>query len=321
VLVRTGALGDVLLLRRAIASLNAAGRRICLVAPAPWGGALAGDGPSQVAAWLDADAADLAPLWARDAEPPDALRGALGLAPLAASAEAGAARHLLAFVVSRDPDLAANLARVAGRVIVQSPAPPPDVHASDWLARPLAALGVGIVRDVPALAFGAEDRSAAEPLATRLPRRFLALHPGSGSPRKNWPADRYAALAPALAGEEPFLVVSGPADAEAAGPLLRLPNAVKAAGLPLRVLGALLARCGLCVGNDSGVAHLAAAAGAPTLTLFGPTDPTQWAPVGTSVRVLRAEPLAELPVHAVAQAAATLWERGRRSGARGPRSR
>jgi ADP-heptose:LPS heptosyltransferase len=41
------------------------------------------------------------------------------------------------------------------------------------------------------------------------------------------------------------------------------------------------------VGNDSGVTHLAAAAGAPTLSLFGPTDPALWAPIGTSVRVLR----------------------------------
>jgi ADP-heptose:LPS heptosyltransferase len=63
---------------------------------------------------------------------------------------------------------------------------------------------------------------------------------------------------------------------------------VRAHHLPLRVLGALLARAALYVGNDSGVTHLAAAWGAPTLALFGPTDPAQWAPLGPRVRTLRA---------------------------------
>ena len=60
--------------------------------------------------------------------------------------------------------------------------------------------------------------------------------------------------------------------------------------LPLRVLGAVLARAGLYVGNDSGVSHLAAACGAPTLALFGPTDPALWAPVGPRVRPSRGRP-------------------------------
>ncbi len=41
------------------------------------------------------------------------------------------------------------------------------------------------------------------------------------------------------------------------------------------------------MGNDSGVTHLAAAAGAPTLALFGPTDPATWAPLGPRVEVAR----------------------------------
>jgi ADP-heptose:LPS heptosyltransferase len=53
------------------------------------------------------------------------------------------------------------------------------------------------------------------------------------------------------------------------------------------VLGTLLSRAGVYVGNDSGVSHLAAAWGAPTLALFGPTDPAVWAPLGPHVRTLR----------------------------------
>jgi ADP-heptose:LPS heptosyltransferase len=70
--------------------------------------------------------------------------------------------------------------------------------------------------------------------------------------------------------------------------LSREPGAVCARDLPPRVLGPLLAQSGSFVGNDSGVTHLAAASGARTLALFGPTDPAQWAPVGPAVKALRA---------------------------------
>jgi ADP-heptose:LPS heptosyltransferase len=53
------------------------------------------------------------------------------------------------------------------------------------------------------------------------------------------------------------------------------------------VLGALLSRAGAYLGNDSGISHLAAAWGAPTLSLFGPTDPAVWAPLGPRSRALR----------------------------------
>jgi heptosyltransferase-2 len=73
-----------------------------------------------------------------------------------------------------------------------------------------------------------------------------------------------------------------------AAPAARLPSVVHAREFPPRVLGAVLARAGLYVGNDSGISHLAAAWGAPVVTLFGPTDPAQWAPIGPRVTVLRA---------------------------------
>ena len=58
--------------------------------------------------------------------------------------------------------------------------------------------------------------------------------------------------------------------------------------LPLHVLGAVLQRCSFFVGHDSGISHLAAAAGAKCLLLFGPTDPAVWAPTNPDVNVLRA---------------------------------
>ena len=58
--------------------------------------------------------------------------------------------------------------------------------------------------------------------------------------------------------------------------------------LPLVELAAALAGCRALLGHDSGISHLAAALGLPTLALFGPTDPAQWAPRGPAATWLRA---------------------------------
>ena len=102
----------------------------------------------------------------------------------------------------------------------------------------------------------------------------------------------------------------GPADESAAAPLAALPGAVVARDLPLRVLAGRLAGAGLYLGNDSGVSHLAAAAGAPTLALFGPTDPAVWSPVGPRVETVASpdRTMAGLDVDTV-YAAARRWAR------------
>jgi ADP-heptose:LPS heptosyltransferase len=118
---------------------------------------------------------------------------------------------------------------------------------------------------------------------------FAVLHPGAGARRKRWPAERYAALAERLARRGlTTAVTSGPADEDAVASLqaaLSQPIQVLA-GLELRDLAAILGRASLVVGNDSGVTHLAALTGAPTLALFGPFDPAYWAPIGPHVAVL-----------------------------------
>jgi hypothetical protein len=293
--LRLGALGDILLLRAAVALLKAAGYRVTLLAPAASGRALLGPGPSEAEALLDSDRADLARLWTADAEPPDEI--------------ARAARGL-AYAVSRDADVASRLGRVAARLTPRSQ--PAGRRPRGGLAGGASSRSAGSGRATRTARVLARRAAGGAP-AERLPNRFLALHPGSGSARKNWPG--FADLARVLAPVDPFLAVCGAADADAARPLLALPNAVAAVGLAPRDLGALLSRAGAFVGNDSGVSHLAAAAGAPTLALFGPTDPAQWAPLGDRVATLRAEPIGALRVQDVAGAASTLWER------RGPRSR
>lgn len=108
----------------------------------------------------------------------------------------------------------------------------------------------------------------------RSPGGYIVIHPFSGSPRKNWPLERFRDLARRLPA--PVCWCAGPEEL--------LEGAVRIDDL--YELACWLAAARLYIGNDSGITHLAAAAGAPILALFGPADPAVWAPRGERVRVL-----------------------------------
>lgn len=133
----------------------------------------------------------------------------------------------------------------------------------------------------------AEDRAVAARLLGSHDR-LVALGPTANWAPKTWPADRFATLFRSLAagplpGAVP-LVLGGPGAEERAmaAPLLaRLPEAIDLVGaLSLPEVAACLARASLYVGNDSGLMHLAAATGVPTIGLFGPTPAAEYAPAG-----------------------------------------
>jgi hypothetical protein len=166
------------------------------------------------------------------------------------------------------------------------------IHASQHLINTLKPLGVLGPATTPELVLSDEAGAIAEGLRREIgveTGEFLALHPGSGSPRKNWSPAKFSALAGLAkrAGLE-VVLIEGEADREPIRellshlewqpPLIRLTD--------LSVLAALLSRAGAFFGNDSGITHLAAAAGAPTVAVFGPTDPRIWAPRGSHVRIL-----------------------------------
>ncbi len=126
-------------------------------------------------------------------------------------------------------------------------------------------------------------------------RPILAIHPGSGAAYKNWPVERFASLArwaiEALGAL--ILLVEGPADSEPAGALSRALRAGPVRllhGLPLDAVARALAGSSCFVGNDSGISHLAAAVGCPTVALYGPTDPRAWGVKGPHAAVVWARP-------------------------------
>jgi heptosyltransferase-2 len=227
--------------------------------------------------------------------------------------------QIISFLYDPDGFFTGNLTRAGARhILVASPKIDPEGdHATRQLARPLQSLALYLENAHARLEVGADEQQFAEKfLGPADPRRpLVAIHPGSGGERKNWPVERWQALADwLLAREEPgrprLLIIGGEADAPALKTLrAHWPggDVLFAQDMPLPRVAALLARAGLFIGHDSGISHLAAAVGAPCVVLFGPTDPDIWAPPGPAIEIVRAgSPLMrDLPLEAVQNAVAS----------------
>lgn len=212
-----------------------------------------------------------------------------------------------------DPEglLRTNLTALGADPCILAPSRPPESagrHVAQHLYDSLAPFGLGgrvsdWIRPVaPAALSGC--------YAALIERRPLViLHPGSGGRGKNWPAAGFVALAGELARQRNATVVAtfGPADAKA-----RTNFAAQSTVLldspPLLELSGLLSRSALYVGNDSGISHLAGLSGAPSLVLFGPTEPALWQPLGRTVVPLRRQPLESLELDRVLDQALTLLD-------------
>jgi lipopolysaccharide heptosyltransferase II len=110
---------------------------------------------------------------------------------------------------------------------------------------------------------------------------------------RRWPADRFAAVAREwLAVNAVVWVFWGPGEETVAQDVARLaPGAQLIPHANLRQMASLLARCRVVVTNDSGPMHIAAAVGAPTVTIYGPTSPVAWNPGGSRHRAIRLDQL------------------------------
>jgi hypothetical protein len=142
-----------------------------------------------------------------------------------------------------------------------------------------------------------QARSIADCTSDGIPRiacpaqrgNFAVIHPFAGSPQKRWPLERFRELAGRLAQHMQVEWCAGPQDL--------LPGAVRFEDL--YELACWLATARIYVGNDSGPTHLAAAVGTPVVALFGPSDPSVWAPRGPHVAVAAAPSLESITVEQV----------------------
>jgi ADP-heptose:LPS heptosyltransferase len=164
---------------------------------------------------------------------------------------------------------------------------------------------------------------------------LVVIFPGSGSPGKNWPARKFAALTVMLASESGILrsadsalndtrnssddkrnrsvVVLGPAETSIE-PVFREAGVTVLKDLELTTVAAIARLASVFVANDSGVSHLAAAVGASGVAIFGPTDPARWGPLsaGGRIDVLSREPIDSIEIREVAGALSKFVEQRQR---------
>jgi len=176
-------------------------------------------------------------------------------------------------------------------------------HAAHQLARPIEEMGIRVVDLTEKVFPSIEDRQFASDFLRSLQQPIVAIHPGSGNKEKNWPLENWIALFSGTGGSPnaegkhgrtgkfpSLVVISGEADKSQTEQLEREwkgRDVRFAKSLPLPHLAAVLERS-IFIGHDSGISHLAAAAGASCVLLFGPTDPNVWAPRNKNMQAIRA---------------------------------
>jgi heptosyltransferase-2 len=205
---------------------------------------------------------------------------------------------IISYLYDPDEIFQSNVGSCSAAQFIVGPHRPDEglaVHATEVFLKPLERLAIYNADPVPLLPINHQP-STLNP---------IALHPGSGSERKNWPEENWIRLIQQLqtATWSGFLLVGGEAEADR---LRRLSTVFRpdrlelAQGLPLVELARRLQSCLGFIGHDSGISHLAAAMRLPVLVLWGDTNESVWRPRGERVTILRSpEGLQGLPVERV----------------------
>ena len=272
--IRGGALGDLLLTLPVLASLRAAEPASRVEVLAYPGVAALAEAAGLAHGAKSIEYGPLAGFFARESVLDPALREYFRSFDL-----------VISYLYDPDGTFADNVRSCGVKLLIQGPHRCSGTsHAIDQLAAPLTEIGLELT-----------GRSARLNLApATLPHPTVALHPGSGSAAKNWGVVHWHALIGELLAVDPALriaVIGGEADSATLATLHDLGEHERVLwweNLPLTELASRLSASLLYLGHDTGVSQLAAVCGTPSLLLFGPTEPGIWAPPHDHVRILRA---------------------------------
>ncbi len=214
----------------------------------------------------------------------------------------------LAIAWLRDPHhlVERNLREAGAGQIIIAPGQPPHgerIHITEYLAQTIGIEAMPGALNIP------RDGNHLWDIGRDAGHTRIAIHPGSGGKHKCWPVERFAGVIEQLWHKRwSTLVLFGSADGEQLAFLRQrlVPPAPEMLTMlvdaPLIEVARHLTHCQCYLGNDSGITHLAAMLGLPTIALFGPSDPVVWHPVGPDSRLIKViqEPeLASLPVDTV----------------------
>ncbi len=198
---------------------------------------------------------------------------------------------ILSYLYDPDEIFKTNIARSSSAQFIVGPYRPNEAekeHATKVYLRPLERFAIFDADHVPQLKVATApngDRNAPRPPT-------LALHPGSGSEKKNWPENKWADLLEHLVHhtDSHLLLIGGEAEGERLQRLaaaLPITRTKVAQSLPLSELARQIQQCDAFIGHDSGISHLAAALGSPGIVLWGNTREEIWRPPQDRVIVLK----------------------------------
>lgn len=295
-IVRVGAMGDVLHALPAVAALRRAHPRwqIDWVVDPRWAPLLVngnGEGPVVGRVYLAETR-----LWSRSPVSASTLRSVLGLRGALRSERYDLAVDMQGTLRSGVIGWMAGAGELAGY------GDPREELAARLYSRKLGRRGTHVVEQGAAL-LGEACGTALEPAEVVLPRDeeaeawaeenvrarpLLMLAPGGGWGAKRWPVERFAAVAQAMRPQAGDCVVNAATDADDAARQVAAGSdgAARVLGCSVARLVALMRRTDLFVGGDSGPLHLAAALGVPAVAVFGPTDPARNGPWGPGAKVV-----------------------------------
>ncbi|MGZ8899155.1 MAG: glycosyltransferase family 9 protein [Limisphaerales bacterium] len=199
---------------------------------------------------------------------------------------------IISYLYDPDEIFRTNVGRATKAQFIQGQHRPDengDVHATAVFLKPLEKLAIFDADAVPRISVP----RPAERDSLEGDEKWVAVHPGSGSERKNWPEENWVELLRWLQTESnrKVLLVGGEAEAD------RLPRIARAlvadrvqlvTARPLVELAGLLARCEMFLGHDSGITHLAAAVGCKVIALWGHSKRKIWEPRNAGVQALEA---------------------------------
>lgn len=206
---------------------------------------------------------------------------------------------IISFLYDPDKIFQSNVAVSSKAQFIAGPHRPNEnekLHATKLFLQPLERLAIFDADSTPRLSLASERKRLNQ----------IAIHPGSGNERKNWPEEKWLELIAHILGETDarLLLVGGEAESARLKRFSRKFSSDRiqlAENLPLPDLAAHLQSCAAFIGHDSGISHLAAAVGLPGLVLWGDTTEEIWRPPSPRVRIIRdTKGLAQISVHQVA---------------------
>lgn len=222
---------------------------------------------------------------------------------------------ILAYMKDSDGVIERNLKRAgADKIFKMNPFPSEDgPHAIEYTAGMLEFLGIKYTPPLyPHLHLQSAHRDRASSLLkdALASKPLVAIHPRTWG-EKSWPLESFISLGrwveESIGGKSVWLI--GPVEQECAAAIeSSFPSSPIINEHSLMGLAAIVERCDLYFGCDTGISHIAAAVGTPVISLFGPTNPKVWAPRGRSVTVIKTDKIKSIGVDFITKAITNTME-------------